>query len=158
MSLLAVESLRISYPGAREPAVDGVDLTLNAGESLGIAGESGSGKSQTALAIMGLLPRAANVRGSVRFDGCELLGKSDALLNRFRARRIAMVFQDPQQALNPYLTIGEQLGRVLREHRMAAARKLIGAGLELLERVGLPEPDRQWRSYPHQLSGGMRQR
>jgi peptide/nickel transport system ATP-binding protein len=158
VSLLEVEGLRITYPGAARPAVDGLDLSLHAGDALGLVGESGSGKSQTALAIMGLLPRSARVSGSVRFDGCELLGQGEPLLNRFRARRIAMVFQDPQQALNPYLTIGEQLGRVLREHRMAPRRELTAVALGLLERVGLPQPPRQLRSYPHQLSGGMRQR
>ena len=158
MSLLEVEGLRVSYRGAARPAVDGLDLSLHAGDALGLVGESGSGKSQTALAIMGLLPRRARVSGSVRFDGCELLGQGEALLNRFRARRLAMVFQDPQQALNPYLTIGQQLGRVLREHGIAPRGQLTAAALGLLERVGLPEPPRQLRSFPHQLSGGMRQR
>lgn len=158
MTLLEVEDLRIAYPGAAQPAVDGLDFALHRGDSLGLVGESGSGKSQTALAVMGLLPRAARVSGSVRFEGCELLGQGEALLNRYRARRIAMVFQDPQQALNPYLTIGEQLGRVLREHRIAPREALTRAALALLARVGLPEPARQLRSFPHQLSGGMRQR
>ncbi len=158
MTLLAVEDLRIQYPGAARPAVDGVNLALGAGDALGLVGESGSGKSQTALAIMGLLPRTARVTGSVRFDGCELLGKSDRVLNRFRARRIAIVFQDPQQSLNPYLTIGQQLGRVLREHRIVARARLKEAAIGLLARVELPEPERLLASFPHQLSGGMRQR
>jgi peptide/nickel transport system ATP-binding protein len=158
MTLLAVEGLRIEYPGAAQPAVDGLDLAMTAGDALGLVGESGSGKSQTALAIMGLLPRSARVTGSVRFDGCELLGQDEKMLNRFRARRIAMVFQDPQQALNPYLTIGRQLGRVLREHKMVRRDKLEATAIGLLERVELPEPERQLRSFPHQLSGGMRQR
>ncbi len=158
MSLLEVEGLRIRYPGAPHPAVDGVDLALRAGEALGVVGESGSGKSQTALAIMGLLPRSARVEGSVRFDGCELLGQGDNVLNRFRARRLAMVFQDPQQALNPYFTIGTQLARVLSEHKVVRRDRLTRAALRLLERAGLPDPERALRSFPHQLSGGMRQR
>ena len=158
MSLLEVAGLRVSYPGAERPAVDGLDLSLHAGDALGLVGESGSGKSQTALAIMGLLPRSARVSGSVRFEGCELLGQGEPLLNRFRARRVAMVFQDPQQALNPYVTIGEQLGRILLEHRIAPRGEVTRVALGLLERAGLPEPPRQLRSFPHQLSGGMRQR
>ncbi len=158
MTLLAVEGLRVSYPGATLAAVDGLDLAMQPGEALGLVGESGSGKSQAALAIMGLLPRRARVEGSVRFDGQELLGSGEKVLNRYRARRISMVFQDPQQALNPYLTIGKQLGRVLREHRLTRRDKLTREALGLLERVGLPEPDRHLRSFPHQLSGGMRQR
>jgi oligopeptide/dipeptide ABC transporter ATP-binding protein len=158
VSLLDVKGLTISYPGTSEPAVDRLDLSIDAGESLGLVGDSGSGKTQTALAIMGLLAAQARVEGQVLFDGETLSGRTQAFLNRFRARRLAMVFQDPQQALNPYLTIGDQLKRVLREHRVVDARAARSRALELLRRVRLPDAARQYRSYPHQLSGGMRQR
>jgi peptide/nickel transport system ATP-binding protein len=158
MNLLEVAGLRIHYPEGATPAVADLSFSLDAGEALGIVGESGSGKTQTALAVMGLLPADARLQGSVRFDGCELLGKDNKLLNRFRARRIAMVFQDPNQALNPYLGIGDQLRRVLLAHRVVTRNRVRPAALGLLERVGLPDPERQLRAYPHQLSGGMRQR
>jgi oligopeptide/dipeptide ABC transporter ATP-binding protein len=158
VSLLDVRGLTVSYADAPEPAVDRLDLSLQPGESLGLVGESGSGKTQTALAIMGLLPPWARVDGQVFFDGFALSGKPPKILNRFRARRLAMVFQDPKQALNPYLPIGEQLKRVLLEHRMADRRAARGRALELLRRVRLPDAERQYAAYPHQLSGGMRQR
>ena len=158
MSLLDVKGLTISYAGASEPAVDRLDLSIDAGDSLGLVGESGSGKTQTALAIMGLLAAQARVEGQVLFDGVTLSGRTQVFLNRFRARRLAMVFQDPQQALNPYLTIGDQLKRVLLEHRVVDANAARSRALELLRRVRLPDAARQYRSYPHQLSGGMRQR
>jgi oligopeptide/dipeptide ABC transporter ATP-binding protein len=158
VSLLDVRGLTISYADAPEPAVDRLDLSLQSGESLGLVGESGSGKTQTALAIMGLLPPHARVDGQVFFDDFALSGKPPKILNRFRARRLAMVFQDPKQALNPYLRIGEQLKRVLLEHRMVDRRAARGRALELLRRVRLPDAERQYAAYPHQLSGGMRQR
>ena len=158
MSLLDVAGLTVAYAGAAEPAVDRLDFSVRAGESLGLAGESGSGKTQTALAIMGLLPAHARVEGKIFFDGRALSGETPRVLNRFRARRLAMVFQDPQQALNPYLRVGEQLRRVLLEHRVVRTREARSRTLELLRRVRLPDPERQYRSYPHQLSGGMRQR
>ncbi|MEX2126417.1 MAG: ABC transporter ATP-binding protein [Woeseia sp.] len=158
MTLLEVKGLTIAYAGAREPAVDRLSFAVNAGESLGLVGESGSGKTQTALGILGLLPPQAKVGGQVLFDGVDLLGKGVKILNRYRARRVAMVFQDPQQALNPYLTIGEQLRRVLLEHRIVRARDTRQRAFELLRRVGLPDAERQYRAWPHQLSGGMRQR
>jgi oligopeptide/dipeptide ABC transporter ATP-binding protein len=158
VSLLDVSGLTICYADAREPAVDRLDLSLEPGEALGLVGESGSGKTQTALAIMGLLPPHARVDGQVSFDGFTLTGQTPNVLNRFRARRIAMVFQDPQQALNPYLRVGEQLKRVLLEHGIVDRRAAHGRALELLRRVRLPDAERQYRAYPHQLSGGMRQR
>ncbi|MGH8166808.1 MAG: ABC transporter ATP-binding protein, partial [Woeseiaceae bacterium] len=158
MSLLEVDGLTIAYPGERRPAVDRLSFSMSSGESLGLVGESGSGKTQTALGIMGLLPRHARVEGKVLFDGFDLLGQNLKTLNRYRARRIAMVFQDPQQALNPYLTIGAQLTRVLKEHGVARGRSAQKRALELLTRVGLRDAERQYRAWPHQLSGGMRQR
>ena len=158
MSLLEIDALTIRYPGTAAAAVDGLSLSIARGESLGLVGESGSGKTQTALAVMGLLPANARVTGSVRFDGVELLGASREVLNGIRACRIGMIFQDPQAALNPYVTIGDQLRRILIEHGICGKREARERTLLMLRRVGLPDPERQYRSYPHQLSGGMRQR
>jgi peptide/nickel transport system ATP-binding protein len=156
VSLLNVDQLAIRYGG--DAAVGGISFAVGRGESVGLVGESGSGKSQTALAIMGLLPGNAAVTGSIRFDGNELLGMSQRELNRVRARRIAMVFQDPMQALNPFVSVGAQLSRILLEHGLAdgaAARQQV---IDMLGRVELPDPERQFSAYPHELSGGMRQR
>jgi peptide/nickel transport system ATP-binding protein len=158
MTLLEVNNLSIGYAGNALPVVHDLSFSIDAGESLGIVGESGSGKTQTALAIMGLLPAHARVAGEVRFDGNDLLGRNDRYLNTFRARRIAMIFQDPNEALNPYLRVGVQLRRILVEHGIGERRLAGKRALDLLQRVGLPDVERQFRSYPHQLSGGMRQR
>lgn len=158
MSLLEINNLSIGYADNARPVVRDLSFSIDAGESLGIVGESGSGKTQTALGIMGLLPAHARVTGEVRFDGNSLLGKNDRYLNTFRARRIAMIFQDPNEALNPYLRVGVQLRRILVEHGIGERRHAGKRALDLLRRVGLPDVERQFRSYPHQLSGGMRQR
>ena len=157
MSLLEVRNLTIAYPG-EPPAVDDLSFSVAPGEALGIVGESGSGKTQTALAIMGLLPANAAVSGSVSFESEELLGARPSRLNQYRACRIAMVFQDPRLALNPYVRIGDQLKRILIEHGMCGAREARQRTVEMLGRVGLPDPERQYRAWPHELSGGMRQR
>ena len=156
MSLLEVDNLAVRY-GAQF-AVDGVTFAVDARESVGLVGESGSGKSQTALAILGLLPGTAQVSGSIRFAGEELLGAAPAALDRLRAMKIAMVFQDPMQALNPYLSIGAQLSRILVRHGVAEGRAARNQVIEMLQRVGLPDGPRQFRAFPHELSGGMRQR
>lgn len=156
MSLLDVTGLSIRYDG--QAVVDGVDLFVERGESVGLVGESGSGKSQSALAILGLLPARAQVSGSIEFDGRQVLGADDALLDGLRARRIGMVFQDPMQALNPYLRVGAQLRQVLVAHGLAAGRDADARVVEALARVRLPDPERQFRAFPHELSGGMRQR
>jgi oligopeptide/dipeptide ABC transporter ATP-binding protein len=156
VTLLAVRGLTVTYRGA--PVVDCLDFDVDAGESVGLVGESGSGKSQTALAVMGLLPRTAATRGSVRFGGREILGLRERELKALRATRIAMVFQDSLEAMNPYVRIGRQLGHILRCHGLADANAAKARVLEMLAAVGLPDPDRQARAYPHQLSGGMRQR
>lgn len=156
MALLTVSDLRIAFPGTA--AVDGLSFSLEAGESLGIAGESGSGKTQTALAIMGLSPRAASVSGSIVLDDQELLGLPPAKMNQIRPQRIAMVFQDPRQALNPYVRVGDQLTTVLLQHKLATADEARTKTLAMLRKVGLPDADRQFAAFPHQLSGGMRQR
>ena len=158
MSLLNVDNLSVRYPLAPAPAVQSLCFSLDRGESLGIVGESGSGKTQTALAIMGLLPPNAEVGGKVMFDQTNLLGALPAVLNAFRARRIAMVFQDPMTALNPYVQIGKQLTRILLEHQLCKPGEANARAIRMLEKVGLPDAGRQFRSYPHELSGGMRQR
>ncbi|MFC9326360.1 dipeptide ABC transporter ATP-binding protein [Kitasatospora sp. NPDC057015] len=160
--LLTVRDLRVDFAGPRGrppvPAVRGVDLTVRRGETLGIVGESGSGKSVTALAVLGLLPGTAAVRGSVRLDGRELVGLPPRELAAIRGRRVAMVFQDPLSAFTPVYRIGDQIVEALRIHRpldRAAARR---RAAELLDLVGIPDPARALDGFPHQFSGGMRQR
>ncbi|MGF1428483.1 dipeptide ABC transporter ATP-binding protein [Kitasatospora sp. LaBMicrA B282] len=160
--LLAVRDLRVEFAGARRrpatTAVRGVDLTLERGETLGIVGESGSGKSVTALSILGLLPGTATVDGSVELEGQELIGLPGRELAKIRGRRIAMVFQDPLSAFTPVYRIGEQIAEAVRIHQdvdRAAARRRAG---DLLELVGIPDPGRALDAFPHEFSGGMRQR
>ncbi|HST65544.1 MAG TPA: ABC transporter ATP-binding protein [Mycobacteriales bacterium] len=162
MALLEVDDLTVTFSrrGRRDVnAVDGVSFAVDAGETLGLVGESGSGKSVTSLAIMGLLPRrGAKVGGHVRFEGRQLLTLRQDDLRDLRGKDIAMVFQDPLSSLNPVVPIGTQVTEVLTRHRGlhgAAARK---EAVALLDLVGIPDPDRRLREYPHQLSGGMRQR
>ena len=156
MSLLQVDKLGIRYGG--RPAVDGLSFEIDAGEAVGLVGESGSGKSQTALALLGLLPRDASASGSIRFDGTEIIGASERTLNGLRARRVGIVFQDPMQALNPFVRIGKQLRQVVLTHGLANRAGATRRVIDMLGRVGLPDPERQYRAYPHELSGGMRQR
>lgn len=156
MSLLDVKGLCIRYDASA--VVSGLSFGLESGGSLGLVGESGSGKTQTALAILGLLPRAASVEGNITIDGTEVIGASTATLNRLRAQRVGIVFQDPMQALNPYVSIGAQLRRILISHGLADGREADQRVMHMLDRVGLADPGRQFRAYPHQLSGGMRQR
>jgi oligopeptide/dipeptide ABC transporter ATP-binding protein len=156
MSLLQVRRLGINY--ADVAAVRDLSFEVAAGESVGLVGESGSGKTQTALAIMGLLPKAATATGEIRFDGEQLLHASEAALDRLRAVRLAMVFQDPMQALNPFVKVGRQLRHILAAHNLAEGKAADERVIAMLERVRLPDPQRQFSAYPHQLSGGMRQR
>jgi peptide/nickel transport system ATP-binding protein len=160
-ALLDVSGLSIRFRGddGVVHAVEDLSFELHGGEILGLVGESGCGKSVTALSIMGLLPPSADVlAGSVRFEGRDLAALTPAQLRAIRGKSIAMVFQEPMTSLNPVFMIGRQIGEVLRRHeglsRGAARRRT----LELLELVGIPAPDRRVREYPHQLSGGMRQR
>ncbi len=156
MSLLQVENLNICY--GEELAVQDLSFVVNAGESVGLVGESGSGKTQTALAILGLLPNAATTTGAISFAGTNILNASETALDHLRAVRMAMVFQDPMQALNPYVKIGRQIGHILEQHDIASGDAVSARVIEMLQRVGLPDPQRQYNAYPHQLSGGMRQR
>ncbi|WP_033220568.1 ABC transporter ATP-binding protein, partial [Kitasatospora phosalacinea] len=154
--LLAVRGLTVDFDG--RPAVRGVDLDLHRGETLGLVGESGSGKSVTALAVLGLLPGTARTGGSVRLDGRELLGLPARRLAEVRGRRIAMVFQDPLSAFTPVHRIGDQIAEAVRVHQdvgRAAARK---RAADLLDLVGIPDPARALDAFPHEFSGGMRQR
>jgi ABC-type glutathione transport system ATPase component len=154
--LLTVEELSVAFAGQR--VVDGVSFELAAGDRLGIIGESGSGKTLTALAVLGLAPDSATISGRVRLDGEELLGRPDRLLARLRGERMSMVFQDPRTALNPVMRIGRQISEPLRLHQGFGRRAAAEAAEDWCRRVGLPEPDRISRAYPHQLSGGQRQR
>jgi ABC-type glutathione transport system ATPase component len=154
--LLQVRDLRVSYGAAT--VVDGVSFDLDAGESLAIVGGSGSGKTRIALALPGLLGPRARVEGSIRLEGRELVGQPEAELNRLRGPRIGMVFQDAQSSLNPHLTLGAQLAGPLMWHRKLPRAQAWREARELLESVRVDEPERRLRQYPHQCSGGMRQR
>jgi len=159
--LLAVEDLRVHFwtGGGTVHAVNGISFEIGPGETLGIVGESGCGKSVTALALLGLLPRAGRVRsGAARFDGRDLLRLSQRALRRVRGRQIAMIFQDPMTSLNPVLTIGRQLREPLETHFGMGRKAATARAAELLDRVGIPSPDARISDYPHQFSGGMRQR
>ncbi|MGK5556219.1 ABC transporter ATP-binding protein, partial [Actinomadura kijaniata] len=157
MTVLEVRDLRVTYPrGVR--AVRGVDLSVGRGEVLGIVGESGSGKSALALATLGLLPPGTRVEGSVRLRGRELLGRSDAELSRVRGKDLAMVFQDPLSALTPVHPVGDQIAETIRVHAGATRPAARARAVELLELVGIPDAARRARAYPHEFSGGMRQR
>jgi peptide/nickel transport system ATP-binding protein len=160
MPLLEVHDLHVTLPTARGPvaALREVSFTLDRGGSLGLIGESGCGKSMTALALMGLLPEGAQVRGSIRFDGLELTALDEPALCRLRGRRLAMVFQEPMTALNPLHTIGRQVAEPLRLHLGLDAAAARARALELLERVRLPQARQRLDAWPHQLSGGQRQR
>ena len=160
--VLAVEDLAVEFrtDDGVVRAVDGVSFTLQRGEVLGIVGESGCGKSVTNLAVLGLLPKPAGriARGSVRFDGRELVGLPERELRAMRGNRIAMIFQDPMTSLNPYLTVEEQLAEVGVLHLGLTRPQAVERAVDLLTRVGISDAGRRIRSYPHEFSGGMRQR
>jgi ABC-type dipeptide/oligopeptide/nickel transport system ATPase component len=140
-------------------AVDGVSFAVERGEVLGVVGESGSGKSVTGLSLLGLVPEPGRVTGGrILFEGDDLRGASEARWRAVRGDRIAMIFQDPMTSLNPYLRIGEQLAEVLEAHRSTPRREAWRRAAEALEQVGIPSPGDRVHAYPHQLSGGMRQR
>jgi oligopeptide/dipeptide ABC transporter ATP-binding protein len=158
--LLEVEELTITLPTARGPVrvIDGVSLAVDAGQVLGIAGESGSGKTMTGMALLGLLPDGARVEGSIRFDGRELTGLSDRGWEEVRGHEIAVVFQDPSSSVHPMLTIGHQLTDHVRQHLGMSKRDARARAVELLDLVRIPNPQTAFELYPHQFSGGMRQR
>ncbi|MCQ0970004.1 ATP-binding cassette domain-containing protein [Paracoccus sp. TK19116] len=139
-------------------AVNGVDLTLEPGETLGIVGESGSGKSQLAFAVMGLLAANGRAEGSARFDGTEILNAKPRVLNKVRAEKIAMVFQDPMTSLNPYMRVADQMAEVLVLHKGMSKRDAVTESVRMLDAVKIPDAKGRVRLYPHEFSGGMRQR
>ena len=160
MALLVVEDLRVELPTSRgmAPAVRGVSFSLQPGGTLGIVGESGCGKSMTALALMGLLPYGARARGRVDLDGTDLLSLDEDDWCAMRGNRMAMIFQEPMTSLNPVHRIGRQIAEPLRLHRGLRGAGARAEVLRLLDRVGLPDPTRRINAYPHNLSGGQRQR
>ncbi len=160
-ALLEVANLRIAFPrgNATREVVAGISYSLHAGRTLGVVGESGCGKSVTALALMGLVPPPGRVQGSIRFDGRELLGQSDADWRALRGERVAMIFQEPMTALNPVMTVGRQIAEVqMLHHKAPSWRTAEENAVGILDRVGINAPRQRAASYPHQLSGGMRQR
>jgi peptide/nickel transport system ATP-binding protein len=162
VALLEVRDLTVVFQRKGEKpftAVDEVSFNVEPGQTVGLVGESGCGKSVTSLAIMGLLPsRGARVSGSVQFEGTELLELSDRQMRDRRGRDLGMVFQDPLSSLNPVVAIGLQVSEVLERHRGMSRKRAMREAEELLRRVGIPDPRRRLDEYPHQLSGGMRQR
>src|SRR3954453_21950719 len=159
--LLQVSDLQVRFPtqDGLVHAVRGVDYTLHSGEVLGIVGESGSGKSVTSLAVMGLLPASAQITGSVRYRGQELLGLADPAMSRVRGKGVSMIFQDPMTSLDPVYRVGYQIEETLRVHDRGLSKQAAAArATELLELVGIPNAAARTRSYPHEFSGGMRQR
>ena len=159
--LLTVDDLFVEFWTSRGTvhAVNGISFEIRPGETLGIVGESGSGKSVTALALLGILPRAGKVpKGSARFQGTELLGMSDKDLRQIRGRDVAMIFQDPMTSMNPVLTVGRQIREALEVHLDLNRKEANARAEELLHQVGIPSPKDRLKNYPHQFSGGMRQR
>jgi oligopeptide/dipeptide ABC transporter ATP-binding protein len=158
--LLQVENLSVALPTRTgyHKAVDGVSFAVDAGEVLGIAGESGSGKTMTALSLFGLLPNGAETSGSIRLDGTDLLGLNNKQLQAIRGRQIAMVSQDPATSLHPILSIGTQMTEHMRHHLGVSKSEAMTRAAELLSIVRIPDPEQALHSYPGQFSGGMRQR
>ena len=161
-TLLDIVGLRLDFSTRRgvTRVLDGVDLDVAPGEAVALVGESGSGKSMTAMAVMGLMEAqyGARVSGSIRFDGQELVSLPEPQMRTLRGRRISMIFQDPMSSLNPVLTIGRQLTEHLEYHLGLAPARSLEHALDLLGEVGIPDPATRIDSYPHQFSGGMRQR
>ena len=154
--VLSVRDLRIEFPLG--VVVDGSSFDIARGQTMGLVGESGSGKSMTSLAIMGLLPKEATTTGSVRFHGDELLHRSDASMRRTRGDQIAMIFQDPLSSLNPYYTVGFQIAEAYRAHKGGTKAAAMRKAAEAMDRVRIPDAAGRVGHYPHQFSGGMRQR
>ena len=161
MALLEVENLQTHFrtPDGINRAVDGVDFHVNAGETVAIVGESGCGKSVTAMSILRLIPEPpGKIAGAVRFNGKNLLEATDREMRAIRGNEISMIFQEPMTSLNPVLTVGRQIGETLRLHQGLSKHQAEERAIEMLNLVGIPEARRRVREYPHQLSGGMRQR
>ena len=159
-TLLEVNALKVRFAAENHSvqAVDGVDFRIQQGETFALLGESGSGKSVTALSITRLLPRTAEISGAVVFNGIDLLALPKKKMRSFRGRRIAMIFQEPQTSLNPALTVAKQVGETLAQHRNLSGKAQKKSVVELLEAVEIPDPAQRMDEYPHQFSGGMKQR
>jgi oligopeptide transport system ATP-binding protein len=160
MALLEVNNLNVRFqtPEGWVTAVNGISFALDKGQTLGIVGESGSGKSQAVLAMMGLLAINGEASGEVRFDGQDLLSMPAASLNKIRGNRVAMIFQDPMTSLNPYLTVERQMTEVLEFHRGMTRQQARQRSIQALDAVKIPEAAKRIGMYPHEFSGGMRQR
>jgi peptide/nickel transport system ATP-binding protein len=161
MPLLEIENLQTHFrtPEGINRAVEGVSFHVHEGETLAVVGESGCGKSVMANSILRLIPEPpGKIAGSIRLQGTDLLGLSDRAMRRVRGNDISMIFQEPMTSLNPVLTVGRQLGETLRLHERLSYRAAENRAIEMLRLVGIPEAKRRLREYPHQLSGGMRQR
>jgi len=158
--LLSVKDLSVTFPtdDGDVRAVRNVSFDLNPGDVLGIVGESGSGKSVSSMAIMGLLPKNARIEGSIRYRGEELNGRTYKQMQPFRSKHISMIFQDPMTSLNPVYTVGWQLAETYRAHHNVSKKAAWAKAVESLELVGIPQPDKRASQYPHEFSGGMRQR
>ena len=158
--LLEVNNLAVRFgtEDGEVEAVNGLSFGLDAGQTLGIVGESGSGKSQTALSIMGLLASNGRASGSIRFKGQELIGLKPAEMNKIRGAHIGMIFQDPMTSLNPYLKISSQMAEVLIRHRGMSKREAVAESIKMLDAVRIPDAKNRVQRYPHEFSGGMRQR
>ena len=160
MSLLEVKDLSVDFDthDGVVRAVNELNFSVDAGQTLGIVGESGSGKSQSVFSIMGLLAKNGQARGSVKFEGREILNLPEHELNHIRAEQIAMIFQDPMTSLNPYMKIKKQLMEVLIKHKGASKEEAFKESLRMLDAVKIPEAKKRMDMYPHEFSGGMRQR
>jgi oligopeptide/dipeptide ABC transporter ATP-binding protein len=158
--LLEVSDLRVRFRsrGGAVHAVQGISYTVESGQTLAIIGESGSGKTVSAYAVLGLLPRTAQVSGSIRFKGVEIVGLSERELQDHRGRNVAMVFQNPERSLNPTMKVGRQITEAIRRHLPLSREQARERAIELLRLVRIPAAERRFHEYPHQLSGGMRQR
>ncbi|MGA0367252.1 MAG: ABC transporter ATP-binding protein [Ilumatobacteraceae bacterium] len=159
-NVLSLRDFRVTFPTlfGDVQAVRGVDLDVRAGEILGVVGESGSGKSVTFLGVMGLLPKSARISGSATVGDTELVGASSRIMREVRGRRVAMIFQDPLSALNPTHRIGDQIVEMIQAHNKVSTKAAMSRAIELLAEVGIPQPAERARQYPHEFSGGMRQR
>ena len=160
MSLLEVKDLSVNFDtlDGTVNAVNGISFNLDAGETLGIVGESGSGKSQTVFALMGLLAHNGHASGSIKYDGTEILNLSESELNKIRAQQISMIFQDPMTSLNPYMRVSDQLTEVLVHHKGMSRKDALTESIHMLDAVRIPESKKRIHLYPHEFSGGMRQR